>query len=167
MVKNPPKNANNGWHNPTEKTTDLATHTPLQKRWKTPKWSAKDVNWQRANNTLSERKGTMIRKPNAEDQRLSNTNPTNNHSWLITGFVTTLTRGVPLMKQEHITTPEHLSTTPVFSGVHVTRSLVLCICFVNRCLSFFLLAIVLSGLHRFTHSDYPFGIFKLSLSWHR
>jgi len=27
--------------------------------------------------------------------------------------------------------------TPVFSGVHVTRSLVLCLCFVDRCLSFF------------------------------
>ena len=26
--------------------------------------------------------------------------------------------------------------TPVFSGVNVTRSLVLCVCFVDRCLSF-------------------------------
>ena len=53
--------------------------------------------------------------------------------------------------------------TPVFSGVCVTRCLVLCVCFVDRCLSFctfFLLAIVLSVL-RFTDSDYPFGIFKL------
>jgi len=30
-------------------------------------------------------------------------------------------------------TPEF---TPVFSGVFVTRSLVLCVCFVDRCLSF-------------------------------
>ena len=29
--------------------------------------------------------------------------------------------------------------TPVFSGVRVTRSLVLCVCFVDRCLSFFFL----------------------------
>ena len=38
--------------------------------------------------------------------------------------------------------------TPVFSGVRVTRSLVLCVCFVDRCLSFvlFLLTIVLSVL---------------------
>ena len=32
--------------------------------------------------------------------------------------------------------------TPVLSGINVTRSLVLCMCFVDRCLSFF--AIVLS-----------------------
>ena len=35
---------------------------------------------------------------------------------------------------EHI--PEHLSSPPVFSGVRVTRSLVLYVCFVDRCLSF-------------------------------
>ena len=48
--------------------------------------------------------------------------------------------------------------TPVFSEVRVSRSLVLCVCFVDRCLSFFLifflLAIVLSVLLRFTDSDY-------------
>jgi hypothetical protein len=56
------------------------------------------------------------------------------------------------------------SVTMVFSGVRVTRSLVLCVCFVDRCLSictFFLLAIVLSVLLRYTDSGYPFGIFKL------
>ena len=31
---------------------------------------------------------------------------------------------------------EHLSSSPVFSGVNVTRSLVLCVCFVAHCLSF-------------------------------
>ena len=31
--------------------------------------------------------------------------------------------------------PEHLSSPPFFSGVRVTRSLVLCVCFVDRCLS--------------------------------
>jgi hypothetical protein len=50
------------------------------------------------------------------------------HSWLITGFVTRLTRRVPLVEQE-------LITLPVFSGVRVTRSLTLYICFVFRCLS--------------------------------
>jgi len=49
-----------------------------------------------------------------------------------------------------------------------TLSLVLCVCFVDHCLSvcpfvLFLLVIVLSVLLRFTHSDYPFGIFKLFL----
>jgi hypothetical protein len=32
--------------------------------------------------------------------------------------------------------PEHLSSSPVFSGVRVTRSLVLYVCFVDRFLSF-------------------------------
>ena len=50
--------------------------------------------------------------------------------------------------------------TPDFSGVPVPQSLVLCVCFVDICLSFVLLAIVLSVL-RFTDSDYPLGIFKL------
>ena len=49
-----------------------------------------------------------------------------------------------------------------FSVVHVTRSLVLSVCFVNCCFPFehFLLAIVFSFLLRYTDSDYPFGIFK-------
>jgi hypothetical protein len=56
-----------------------------------------------------------------------------------------------------------MSSPPVFSGVHVTRSSVLYVWFVDRCLSFvlFLLAIVLSVLLRSTDSDCPFGIFKL------
>jgi hypothetical protein len=47
--------------------------------------------------------------------------------------------------------------TMVFSGVRVTRSLVLCVMFVDHCLSFciFILAIVLSVLLRLTDSDYP------------
>jgi hypothetical protein len=56
-------------------------------------------------------------------------------SWLITGFATILTRRVPLVEEELLTLPEHLSSPPVFSGVRVARSLVLCICFVDRCLS--------------------------------
>ena len=59
------------------------------------------------------------------------------HSWLITGFVTRLPRRVPLEEQELLTLPEYLSSPPVFSGVQVTRSLVLCVCFVYRCLSFY------------------------------
>jgi len=58
------------------------------------------------------------------------------HSRLITGFVTRLTRRVPLVEKELLTLPEHLSSPPVFSGVRVTQSLVLCVCFVYRCLSF-------------------------------
>ena len=60
---------------------------------------------------------------------------------------------------------EHMSSPPVFSGVRVNRSLVLYVCFVDRCLSFctFSLVIVLSVLLRYTDSDCPFGIFKLFL----
>ena len=85
------------------------------------------------------------------------------HSWLITGFVTRLKRRVSSVEQELLTLPERHEFTPV----RVTRSLVLSVCFVDRCLSFilFLLVIVLSVLLRYTDSDYPFGIFKLFLSY--
>jgi hypothetical protein len=63
---------------------------------------------------------------------------------LITGFVTRLTRRVPLVEQEQLTLPEHLSPSPV----RVARSLVLCVCFVDRCLSLCPFSfIVLSVLH--------------------
>ena len=54
----------------------------------------------------------------------------------MTGFVTRLTRWMVLVEQELPTLPEHLSSSPIFSDVGVTRSLVLCVCFVDRCLSF-------------------------------
>ena len=57
------------------------------------------------------------------------------HSRLITGFVTRLIRRVPLVEQELLTLPEHLRSPPVLSDVCVTRSLVLYVCFVDRCLS--------------------------------
>ena len=57
---------------------------------------------------------------------------------------------------ELLTLPEHLSTPPVFSGVCVTQTLVLYVCFIDRCLSFvlFVLAIVLSDLLRCADYDY-------------
>jgi hypothetical protein len=58
-------------------------------------------------------------------------------SCVTTGFVTRLTRRVPLVEQELPTLPEHLNSPPDFSGVPVTRSLVLWVCFVDRCLYFF------------------------------
>ena len=65
------------------------------------------------------------------------------------------------MEQELLILSDHPSSPSVFSGVRVTRSLVLYVCFVDRCYLFvlFLLAIVLSVLLRYTVSDYPFGIF--------
>jgi hypothetical protein len=79
------------------------------------------------------------------------------HSWLITGFVNRLTW------QELLTIPEHLSSPPLFSGVHATRSLVLCVCFVNHCLSFCTFSfghcvVCSSSIYRFWLP--PFGIFK-------
>jgi hypothetical protein len=64
----------------------------------------------------------------------ANTSRSFPHSRLITGFVTRLTRRVPLVDQELLTLPEHMSSPPGFSGVRVTRSLVLYVCFVDRCL---------------------------------
>jgi hypothetical protein len=61
---------------------------------------------------------------------------------------------------------ERLNSPPVFSGVRVTRSLVLCVCFFYIVVCPFvpfLLAIVLSVILRYLDSDYPFGIFKLFL----
>ena len=52
-------------------------------------------------------------------------------------FVTRVTWRVSLLKQELPTLPEHMSSLPVFSGVRVTRSLVLCVCFVDHCLTCF------------------------------
>jgi hypothetical protein len=82
------------------------------------------------------------------------------HSWLITGFVTRLTRRVQLVEQELIPVRNHMSSPPVFSGVHITRSLVLCVCFSRSLIVLFvlfLLAIVFSVL-RYMDSDYPFGL---------
>ena len=71
-----------------------------------------------------------------------------------------------IVEQALPTLPEHLSPPLVFSGIHVTRSLVLCVCFVDHCLSFCLLCfghcVVCSSLiYGFWLS--PFGIFKLFL----
>ena len=65
-----------------------------------------------------------------------NTSQSFPHSRLITGFVTRLTRRVHLVKRELPTLPEYLSSPPVFGWVRVTRFLVLCVCFVDRCLSY-------------------------------
>jgi hypothetical protein len=87
------------------------------------------------------------------------------HSWLITGFVTRLTRRVSLVEQELLTLPEHMNSTLVFSGVRVTRSLALCVFFVDRCLSFCTFSfghcvVCPSSIYGFW---LPLGIFKLFL----
>ena len=66
---------------------------------------------------------------------LVNTSRSFPHSRRITGFVTRLTRRVPLVEQELPTLLEHLSSPTILHVVRVTGSLVLCECFVGRCLS--------------------------------
>ena len=88
--------------------------------------------------------------------------------WIIKGNGFRLTRRVPLVEQELLTLPDHLSSPPVFNGVHVTRSLVLYVCFCRSlfvllyfffwplcCLFFFDIRILIA----------PFGIFKLFLQF--
>ena len=85
------------------------------------------------------------------------------HSWLITRFVTRVTRRVPLVEQKMHTLPEHMSSPPVFQW----ESLVLYVVFCTSLFVlfyFFLLAIVLSILLWLTVSYYPFDIFKLLMS---
>jgi len=50
-------------------------------------------------------------------------------------------RRVPPLEQELLTLLGHLSSPPVFSGARFTRSLVECVCFVDRCLSFCLISL--------------------------
>jgi hypothetical protein len=59
-------------------------------------------------------------------------------SWLHNGFVTRVKRRVSHVEQELFTLPGHPSSFSVFSGVRVVRSLVLCVSFVDCCLSFYL-----------------------------
>ena len=94
------------------------------------------------------------------EMKISRPTPTE----LVAEHATRVACRVPLVERELITLPEHLSSAPVFSGVRVTRSLVLYVMFCRSLfvlLFFFLMAIVLPVLLRFTDSDDPFGIFKL------
>jgi hypothetical protein len=74
--------------------------------------------------------------------------------WLTMEHISTLLPPDYIFKQKLLTLREAHEFTRC-----VTRSLVLCVCFVDRCLSFvlFLLAIVLSVL-QYTDSDYPFFV---------
>jgi len=63
---------------------------------------------------------------------------------------------VPLVGQEMLTLPEHLSSHPVFSGIHVAQILVICGVFYRSLFVLFVLAIVLSVLLKFTDSAYPY-----------
>jgi hypothetical protein len=64
--------------------------------------------------------------------------PSYYHSWFITGFVIRVRWRVPLVEQELLTLPEHLSSPPVVCGVRVAHSFVFCIVFCRSLLSLFL-----------------------------
>jgi hypothetical protein len=62
-----------------------------------------------------------------------------NHSWLLTGFVTRVTRRVLLVERELLTLPEHQELITDFSGVRFFRSLIFCVMcckLLFQCLSF-------------------------------
>jgi hypothetical protein len=83
------------------------------------------------------RKAKCIKRRNSISLRDAHTFRSFPHSWLVfANFVTRLTQRVPLVEQELLILSEYLSSSPVFSGVRVTRSLVVCVCFVDRCLFF-------------------------------
>ena len=65
---------------------------------------------------------------------------------------TRVTRRVPLVEQERLTLPNHLSSSPVLSSCY--SILIFVQYFIDCCLSFFLLIIVFPVL-RITDSDYP------------
>ena len=78
----------------------------------------------------------------------------------LSGSLSRVTRRVPLMEQEQLTSSEHLSSSPFFfSEVCVARSLGFCVVFVL--LFSFLLTLVKSVLLQFTTSDYLFSLFAV------
>jgi len=92
-----------------------------------------------------------VTNDNGYVQLVVNTSRSFPHSWLITRFVTRLTWWVPLVKQELLPLPEHVSSPPVFSGVHVTRSAVLCVCCLSFCTFCFGHCVVCtSSIYRFS-----------------
>ena len=130
------KRRNNDLQNLSQKTKDRVTRTPLKTRGE-----LRCCGWVISScSTSGTRRVTLVTHP--------------------------VFSGVPLVGQELLTLPQHMSPSPVFSGVRVTRSLVLYMYVLQIVVCpfvLFLLAIVLSVLLRQTDSDYHFGIFKLFL----
>jgi hypothetical protein len=66
---------------------------------------------------------------------------------------------VPLVEQELLTLPEHLSSPPVFSGVRVAQS---CRCFVDHC--FFFWSLYYLSIFDLQLLNIPLGIFEYFFS---
>ena len=82
-------------------------------------------------NTNNQIKSICVTNDHGYVPFVTNTPQSFHHSWLISVFVSSLTRRVPLVEQELFTISEHRSWTSVFSGVRVTRSLPLYVCFID------------------------------------
>jgi hypothetical protein len=78
------------------------------------------------------------------------------HSWLITGFVGRVAWWEQYVQQELPTSPVHMTSPPVLSGVRVIWSLVLCVLFCISLFVLYLMAIVLYALPRITAYYYIF-----------
>ena len=77
---------------------------------------------------------------------------------------TRVTRRVSHVEHDLLTRQEHLSSSPVFSGVGVALSFDFCVVFCRSvivCFLLFLFVNVLSVLLPFTAFDYPLVFFKL------
>jgi hypothetical protein len=61
--------------------------------------------------------------------RLELANVPNSAVMFVFHFIDAIFHSLPLLEQELFTLPEHPSSPPVFSGIRVTRSLVLYVCF--------------------------------------
>ena len=87
------------------------------------------------------------------------------HYWPIAGFVTRATQRVPLVEQVLHIFQREMNSFVVLYGGHVSRSQVVCAVFVDGRFSFcpFSFGHCVVSVHQFTDSDYPFGIFKLSI----
>ena len=72
---------------------------------------------------------------------------------------------MPLVEQVLLIFPGDMSSFVVLNGGHVSRSQVFCVGFVDGRFSFcpFSYGHSVVFVHRYTDSDYPFGIFKLSI----
>ena len=98
------------------------------------------------------------------------------HSWLIAGFETRLTRRVPLVEQELLNLPEHLSSLSVLVGFLLLdlyfrymfcRSLFVLLYFFFwplRCLFFFDIRILITPLVS-SSSFYHIMLYRLHLAW--
>ena len=81
------------------------------------------------------------------------------HSPVLSSFTTYYTTGATSGAGTALTLPVHLSSLPAFSWVRVTRSLLLYVCFVDRCLSFCTFAfghcvVCSSSIHGFLIAPY-------------